>query len=121
MTRRQLFVDINFFVDVDCRHQVWEMLLLAKLQWDVSGVTAFDFVDHLMQKLPLCRRRTAVQAISKRTAAAAKSTSSSSSRSASTGHSDPAAVDTIRGHTLAYVSLCCTGKNNQKKSIDYLY
>lgn len=28
------------------------MLLLSKLGWDVSGVTAFDFVDHLMERLP---------------------------------------------------------------------
>jgi hypothetical protein len=29
------------------------MLLLGKLGWDVSGVTAFDFVDHLMERLDL--------------------------------------------------------------------
>lgn len=27
------------------------MLLLSKLGWDVSGVTAFDFVDHLMERI----------------------------------------------------------------------
>lgn len=27
------------------------MLLLGKLGWDASAVTAFDFVDHLMERL----------------------------------------------------------------------
>lgn len=57
------------------------MLLLGKLGWDVSGVTAFDFVDHLMERLekPTKERR------------------------------DNAVA--LRGHALTYVSLCCTGKH----------
>ena len=66
-----------------CPHQqVWEMLLLGKLGWDVSGVTAFDFVDHLMERLeqPSKDRRESAVA--------------------------------LRGHALTYVSLCCTGKHS---------
>ena len=55
------------------------MLLLAKLGWDVSGVTAFDFVDHLMERLDVSPR---------------------SSRQD---------IGVLRGHALTYVSLCCTG------------
>jgi len=58
------------------------MLLLGKLGWDVSGVTAFDFVDHLMERLeqPSKDRRESAVA--------------------------------LRGHALTYVSLCCTGKHS---------
>jgi hypothetical protein len=81
------------------------MLLLGKLGWDVSGVTAFDFVDHLMERLDL------------------SSSSSSSSSSPVTNSSgrhvlqstgsvrDSATV--LRAHALTYVSLCCTGKHTK--------
>lgn len=29
----------------------WEVLLLSKLEWDVSAVIAFDFVEHIIQRL----------------------------------------------------------------------
>jgi len=29
----------------------WEVLLLSKLEWDVSAVIAFDFVEHILQRL----------------------------------------------------------------------
>lgn len=71
------------------------MLLLGKLGWDVSGVTAFDFVDHLMERIDL----------------------SSSSSQVSSGHNVPLTTGSVRdsaavlrGHALTYVSLCCTGK-----------
>jgi hypothetical protein len=76
------------------------MLLLGKLGWDVSGVTAFDFVDHLMERLDL------------------SSSSSSSPVTNSSGRHvlqstgsvrDSATV--LRAHALTYVSLCCTGKH----------
>jgi translation initiation factor 2 beta subunit (eIF-2beta)/eIF-5 len=70
------------------------MLLLSKLGWDVSSVTAFDFVDHLMERLDL-------------------SSSVNSGRNVlqSTGSvRDSATV--LRAHALTYVSLCCTGKNH---------
>ena len=63
------------------------MLLLGKLGWDVSGVTAFDFVDHLMERIDL--------------------SPSVSNQSSSGSVKDAAAV--LRGHALTYVSLCCTG------------
>ncbi|XP_045030562.1 G1/S-specific cyclin-D2 [Daphnia magna] len=73
--------------------RVWEMLLLGKLGWDVSGVTAFDFVDHLMERIDL----------------------SSSSSQVSSGHNVPLTTGSVRdsaavlrGHALTYVSLCCT-------------
>ena len=67
-----------------CWLQVWEMLLLARLEWDVSGVTAFDFVDQLMERLAVCR-----------------------------GHTRTDVRRTVRGHALTYVSLCCTGWCNE--------
>ena len=79
--------------------QVWEMLLLAKLQWDVSGVTAFDFVDHLMERLPLCR-----------SAAALKDVTNKQQSRLLLLTSAPSASTLVRGHALTYVSLCCTGK-----------
>lgn len=42
--------------------QNWEMLILSKLQWDVCGITGFDFVDHILERCswgndtPLIRR-----------------------------------------------------------------
>lgn len=73
------------------------MLLLGKLGWDVSGVTAFDFVDHLMERIDL----------------------SSSSSQVSSGHNVPLTTGSVRdsaavlrGHALTYVSLCCTGKKS---------
>jgi hypothetical protein len=78
------------------------MLLLGKLGWDVSGVTAFDFVDHLMERLDL------------------SSSSSSSPVTNSSGRHvlqstgsvrDSATV--LRAHALTYVSLCCTGKHTK--------
>merc|ERR1712142_617798 len=29
----------------------WEVLLLSKLEWDMSAVIAFDFVEHIIQRL----------------------------------------------------------------------
>lgn len=57
------------------------MLLLSKLGWDVSGVTAFDFVDHLMERLAMT----------------------------SPENRETAAL--LRGHALTHVSLCCTGND----------
>lgn len=67
------------------------MLLLGKLGWDVSGVTAFDFVDHLMERLDL-----------------SPSASVTGRVLASTGSARDSAT-VLRGHALTYVSLCCTG------------
>lgn len=68
------------------------MLLLGKLGWDVSGVTAFDFVDHLMERIDLSP--------SPRTSGGVLASKGSASDSATV----------LRGHALTYVSLCCTGK-----------
>jgi hypothetical protein len=81
------------------KSQVWEMLLLGKLGWDVSGVTAFDFVDHLMERLDL-------------SSSSSSPVTNSSGRHVlqSTGSvRDSATV--LRAHALTYVSLCCTGKH----------
>lgn len=32
--------------------QNWELLMLATLQWNVNGTTAFDFVDHILVRVP---------------------------------------------------------------------
>jgi hypothetical protein len=29
--------------------QEWEVLLLSKLDWDMSAIIAFDFVEHIIQ------------------------------------------------------------------------
>ena len=78
------------------------MLVLAKLQWDVSGVTAFDFVDQLMERLPLCKlgKMTSPPVTSSPLADVTKPCSS-------TAHNNTL----VRGHALTYVSLCCTGNN----------
>jgi hypothetical protein len=86
------------FIFLD-KSQVWEMLLLGKLGWDVSGVTAFDFVDHLMERLDL-------------SSSSSSPVTNSSGRNVlqSTGSvRDSATV--LRAHALTYVSLCCTGKH----------
>ena len=82
--------------------QVWEMLLLVKLQWDVSSVTAFDFVDHLMQRISLCRRTTIQQQQQQQH----NSTNDAKEACKSAKQQEK----NIRGHALTYVSLCCTGK-----------
>ncbi len=79
------------------------MLLLGKLGWDVSGVTAFDFVDHLMERIDLSPSKNALN------------NSSGGVLVPSGSVRDTAAV--LRGHALTYVSLCCTGT----VSIQYVY
>lgn len=32
--------------------QSWELLLVSKLGWDLAPITAFDFVDHLLCRVP---------------------------------------------------------------------
>lgn len=32
--------------------QSWELLLLASLQWNVSAITGFDYVDHILRRVP---------------------------------------------------------------------
>ena len=32
--------------------QGWELLVLARLKWDLAAVTAHDYVDHILQRLP---------------------------------------------------------------------
>ena len=79
--------------------------MLAKLQWDVSGVTAFDFVDQLMERLPLCRGKTAAPVTS-------SSVTSSPLRDVTGKPQLRSSNNTlVRGHALTYVSLCCTGKH----------
>ncbi|XP_018014787.1 G1/S-specific cyclin-D2 [Hyalella azteca] len=34
----------------------WEQLILAKLSWNVSPVISYDFIEHLLQLLPLRQR-----------------------------------------------------------------
>ena len=70
------------------------MLLLAKLQWDVSGVTAFDFVDQLLERLPVCRRIV------------------HQPHSSSNNNNNNNNNNLVRGHALTYVSLCCTGETS---------
>ncbi|XP_054267588.1 G1/S-specific cyclin-D2-like [Macrosteles quadrilineatus] len=31
----------------------WEVLVLAKLKWEISAVTAYDFVSHILARVPL--------------------------------------------------------------------
>lgn len=33
--------------------QEWEVLLLSKLDWDMSAVIAFDFVEHIIQRVTI--------------------------------------------------------------------
>ena len=96
--------------------KVWEMVLLAKLQWDVSGVTAFDFVDQLMERLPLCRAQALASPV---TSSAGDVTSKPQLRSSSNNNINSSSSSNnnnnntlVRGHALTYVSLCCTGKSN---------
>lgn len=32
--------------------QSWELLLLASLQWNLSAITGFDYVDHILRRVP---------------------------------------------------------------------
>ena len=42
--------------------QNWEMLVLSKLKWNVTAITGFDYVDHVLERVdwskenPLIRR-----------------------------------------------------------------
>lgn len=42
----------NFFLCL----QKYELLLVAKLDWDLSAITAFDFVDHILQRIKWSRK-----------------------------------------------------------------
>lgn len=55
-----------------------ELLILSKLKWDLTAITAYDFLDHILERLrgPLL--------------------------------SDRAQVDSLRRHTEHLVSLCAT-------------
>ncbi|XP_054719496.1 G1/S-specific cyclin-D2-like [Uloborus diversus] len=33
----------------------WELLVLNTLKWDLSAITPFDFVDHILRRLPIVR------------------------------------------------------------------
>ena len=37
---------MNFYLT-----QEWEVLLLSKLEWDMCSIIAFDFVEHIIQRL----------------------------------------------------------------------
>lgn len=39
----------------------WELLVLSKLQWNVTAVTGFDYVDHVLERLPWTRRDATVR------------------------------------------------------------
>lgn len=41
--------------------QRWELLVLSKLQWNVTAVTGFDYVDHVLERVPWTRRNTIVR------------------------------------------------------------
>uniref|UniRef100_T1JB92 Uncharacterized protein n=1 Tax=Strigamia maritima TaxID=126957 RepID=T1JB92_STRMM len=32
--------------------QAWELLVLNKLKWDLSAITAYDFLDHILLRMP---------------------------------------------------------------------
>lgn len=34
--------------------QNFETLIATKLKWDLAAVTAFDFVDQILQRIPWC-------------------------------------------------------------------
>jgi len=36
-----------------CFGQEWELVVLQTLKWDVSSVTAHDFIEHIVRRLPL--------------------------------------------------------------------
>lgn len=44
-----------------CAQQSWELLLVSKLGWDLSPVTAGDFVDHLLNRVPVLAREPIVR------------------------------------------------------------
>ncbi|KAK8389781.1 hypothetical protein O3P69_009048 [Scylla paramamosain] len=53
---RPLSVDnLTFYTDYSVSQQEirsWELLLVSKLGWDLAPITAFDFVDHLLCRVP---------------------------------------------------------------------
>ena len=32
---------------------MWELLVLTNLKWDISSVTAQDFINHILRKIPV--------------------------------------------------------------------
>ncbi|KAK6625766.1 hypothetical protein RUM43_006065 [Polyplax serrata] len=30
----------------------WELLILSKLQWNIAAVTGFDYIDHILDRVP---------------------------------------------------------------------
>lgn len=33
------------------RLQNWELLLISKLEWNINAVTAYDYVDHILERV----------------------------------------------------------------------
>lgn len=32
---------------------MWELLVLSNLKWDISSVTAQDFINHILRRIPV--------------------------------------------------------------------
>ncbi|XP_018572022.1 G1/S-specific cyclin-D2-like [Anoplophora glabripennis] len=46
---------LRAYTDYSVSHELiekWEVLVLSKLQWDINGVTPFDFIDQVIQRCP---------------------------------------------------------------------
>jgi hypothetical protein len=42
------------FVEFSCLFyfQNWELLVLSKLEWNISAITGFDYIDHILERVP---------------------------------------------------------------------
>ncbi|KAK2717955.1 G1/S-specific cyclin-D2-like isoform X2 [Artemia franciscana] len=84
----------------------WEQLLLVKLGWDVASITAYDFIDPLVEVIPSCRRsRRPRRNQETETPTSPVPDPVSPLRESSV---DDETLSKIRDHAQTYVALCCT-------------
>ncbi len=72
-----------------------ELLILSKLKWDLMAITAYDFLDHILERL-------------QRSSCSATPEQQQQTKSCSTLQLEPSHLDSLRRHTERLVSLCAT-------------